>query len=88
MEKKTLMSKDQVTEKIVSVIKEHFRTGAKFDEDYDEPIFWNTHGVVSDEKLREKLSELLNGIEGFDHVQIDHCDSVNDIVNNNFKFKN
>jgi hypothetical protein len=88
MSKKTLMTRDQVTEKIVSAIKEHFTVGEKFDSDYDDPIFWSVIDQASDARMRIKLTDVLHKIEGFEHIEIDHCDSVNDIVNNNFKFKN
>jgi hypothetical protein len=84
---KANLTRAQVIDTIVSTVKKHFIVGDTFDEDYDEPMFWSIERQDSDSCFRNKLESYLHEIPGFQHVKTDGCDSVNDVVNNNFSFK-
>jgi hypothetical protein len=82
------MSKEETREKIIVAIKKNFTVD---DDDFlhDGFIEMSVSGnFQSHEEFEKKLSGILNKIfpKNKNQIIVNTCDTINDILNNNFKF--
>ncbi len=82
-----IMTRQTAINIICEVIEKNFETS---DQDYskniDEPIYYSINTELDFIEFYHEINSLLSKVEGFENVHIDSCDSINDIINNNFNF--
>lgn len=73
-------SRKEVEDLIMKQIEKLFHASEKYN-DFSHPVAWSF-----DDFDGETLQNALHEIKGCESVIIDDCDSIDDIIHNNFKF--
>jgi len=88
MAKKVVLTKDQAKEIIVKVLNDNFKVTddnyLQITDDWN-PIYYSVDTELDNKEFADKLVNLLCVIPGLEHISINDCDLLSDVLNNNFK---
>jgi hypothetical protein len=81
------MTRKEAIDKIIELIESGFETSdTNFIDDKDNPIFYSIEFDSDAIDFYDEFDKKLKYVEGFSHIRLNVCDSINDIINNNFNF--
>jgi predicted methyltransferase len=88
MAKKVVLTKDQAKEIIVKVLNDNFKVTddnyLQITDDWN-PIYYSVDTNLENDEFADELVNLLCIIPGLEHISINDCDLLSDVLNNNFK---